>query len=477
MPTHTEQLTLKPSRTYPEGPIPAAPRTLPPADEQQLAALQPKCLESQEDEKLPGVTYSTEQTDAVTYPEGGLEAWLVVFGSFMGTIACFGMMNSVGVFQAYISTHQLHQYSQDEIGWIFSVYTFLAFFCGVQIGPIFDAKGPRWLVLAASILLVLSMLLLGFCRQFYQFLIVFGILGGLGTSLMFTPAFSAIGHFFLVGRGTATGIAAAGGSFGGVVFPLMLQQLFPRVGFAWSTRIMALIFFAVCIPANIFIRSRLPPKQGSTVLPDFGIFRNAAFSFTTASYFFLEWGLFMPIAYLTIFVQESGTMSNAFSYQILAIFNAGSCFGRWASGWLADKIGRYNAMLLTMFLCGSSALAMWLPSTGLATSFPASPAIMPLAVVFSVIFGFASGAGISLTPVCVGQLCITEEYGRYYATCYTMVSFSTLTGIPIGGALVSACGGKYWGVAVFTGMSYVLSFACLACARASRVGWAPGKKY
>ena len=32
------------------------------------------------------------------------------------------------------------------------------------------------------------------------------------------------------------------------------------------------------------------------------------------------------------------------------------------------------------------------------------------------------GSNISLTPVCVGQLCDTEVFGRWYATCYTIVS-------------------------------------------------------
>ena len=89
-----------------------------------------------------------------SYPEGGLDAWLVVFGSFTGMTACFGVMNTVGTYEAYLSTHQLATSSPSLVGWIFSLYIFLAFFCGVQIGPIFDAKGPRWLVLAGSACLV-----------------------------------------------------------------------------------------------------------------------------------------------------------------------------------------------------------------------------------------------------------------------------------------------------------------------------------
>ena len=36
-----------------------------------------------------------------TFPEGGTEAWLVVFGSFCVIAATYGLMSSVGLFQAY----------------------------------------------------------------------------------------------------------------------------------------------------------------------------------------------------------------------------------------------------------------------------------------------------------------------------------------------------------------------------------------
>ena len=91
--------------------------------------------------------------DGHDYPEGGLRAWLVILGSFSGMTASFGILNSAGTFQAYLSTHQLIDESPSAIGWIFSLYAFLTFFCGVQIGPVFDAYGPRWLVFAGTVCL------------------------------------------------------------------------------------------------------------------------------------------------------------------------------------------------------------------------------------------------------------------------------------------------------------------------------------
>lgn len=103
--------------------------------------------------------------DMASYPEGGLKAWSVVVGSFSAMVTCFGMMNSIGAFQAYIGTHQLGHLPPGSVGWIFSLYVALAFFCGAQVGPVFDAKGPRVLVPVGSILLILSIMLLGNCTR------------------------------------------------------------------------------------------------------------------------------------------------------------------------------------------------------------------------------------------------------------------------------------------------------------------------
>ncbi|MCJ1436807.1 hypothetical protein MMC27_006189 [Xylographa pallens] len=407
------------------------------------------------------------EAEEVTYPEGGLHAWLVVFGSFCAMLAAFGLSNAIGTYQAYLSTHQLADYDESTIGWIFSIHVFLAFFCGVQIGPVFDAKGPRWLILAGSVCLIAAVMGLAEATEYWHFILTFGIFGGLGISLLFTPAMAAIGHFFMVSRGNASGLAATGGSVGGIMFPLLLQHLFETIGFAWATRIMGFILLFLVILANLFIRSRLPPKVGGSVWPDPGIFKDKVFALTTAGVFFIEWALFIPISYITSYALHVG-INSTFSYQLLAILNVGSFFGRWLPGYVADRWGRFNTMIITVFLCLLFVIGLWLPA---ATPTSAVRDNIPLIVIFVLGFGFASGSNISLTPVCVGQLCETEQYGRYYATCYTVVSFGCLTGIPIAGALISLDGGEYWGLILFTGACYFVGLACFITARILRVGW------
>ncbi|KAL8796929.1 MAG: hypothetical protein Q9182_007271 [Xanthomendoza sp. 2 TL-2023] len=324
-----------------------------------------------------------------------------------------GMMNSIGAFQAYIGAHQLKDHPPGTVGWIFSLYVALTFFCGAQVGPTFDAKGPRLLVLVGSISLILSMMLLGNCRELWHFIIVFGVLGGLGTALTLVPAVSVISHYFLVKRANASGLAATGSSFGGIMIPLVLQSLYPKLGFAWATRILGFIFVALLILANILIRSRLPSRALAKVelLPQLGTFRSLPYSLLVMGVFLSEWGLFIPINYISAYALDHG-LPTALSYQLLALLNAGSFFGRWIPGYAADRIGRFNMLILTITLCLVSTLAIWLPAGS----------SKPLVVTYAVVFGFASGSNISLTPPCIGQLCDTEDYGKYYSTCYLMVS-------------------------------------------------------
>lgn len=104
-------------------------------------------------------------TTVIDFPEGGLQGWLVVFGSFCAMISVFGLINSAAVFESYFSTHQLVNHSASEIGWIFSLYLFIVFFVGIQVGPIFDRHGARLLVAVGSLLVVLSLMLLSLSKS------------------------------------------------------------------------------------------------------------------------------------------------------------------------------------------------------------------------------------------------------------------------------------------------------------------------
>lgn len=104
--------------------------------------------------RITAVSDTTE-----TYPEGGREAWLVVFGAWLALVSALGLMNTQATFQTYLSEHQLAHYDQGTVGWVFSIYTFVVFFMGLYTGPLFDKYGPRWIVLAGTGLVFGSLML------------------------------------------------------------------------------------------------------------------------------------------------------------------------------------------------------------------------------------------------------------------------------------------------------------------------------
>lgn len=73
-----------------------------------------------------------QETD--NYPEGGWKAWSVVFGAWCAMIPSMGLLNSLGILHAWTSTHQLKEYSESSIGWIFGAYGFFLYFAGAQAG-------------------------------------------------------------------------------------------------------------------------------------------------------------------------------------------------------------------------------------------------------------------------------------------------------------------------------------------------------
>lgn len=313
-------------------------------------------------------------------------------------------------------------------------------------------------------------------QDYYQILLTYSVLGGLGGALLNAPAYGAIAHYFNEKRGFATGIATTGGGVCGTIFPLFLQSLLGDngVGFPWTCRIMGFILFGLCIPANLLIKSRKTLRSRHknmgcrSIWPELRVFRDSRFALAAVGYFFMEWGLFVPVTYMMSYATSHGIGFFEASV-LLSVFNASSVLGRFIPGVLADYFGRFNLIISTIGLCATSVLCIWLPITSSKQAFTA----------FCVVFGFASGSNLSLLPVCLGQLCELENYARYYATAAMAASFGTLSGVPLGGAFLGI-GGQSTGwtaLIMLSGISYFVSFACYVLARVVAVGWSPTAKF
>lgn len=297
--------------------------------------------------------------------------------------------------------------------------------------------------------------------EFYQFFLAFGVLGGLSASLLFTPSVSAIGHWFSKKRGFATGVACTAGGIGGVIFPLVILYLSPSIGFGWATRVVGLMCAFFCMLACALCRKRLPHNKQSGAAVDFKALSDPKYAVTTLAVFLIEFAVFIPYTYVSSYALYMGLTPRK-AYLLNAFLNAGAVPGRALPGYVADWMGTFNVMCITAAVCSVLMLGMWLPIGHMNET---------AITIYAVLFGFWSGAAISLTPVCIGQMCNTEDYGKRNGTTFSLASIGCLIGIPIAGAIIGANGGAYFGLIILAGAVYAASMITFMSARIMATGW------
>ena len=93
---------------------------------------------------------------------------------------------------------------------------------------------------------VAGMIGLSFAKTYTQVFLAQAICVGVGNGLVFVPATAVTASYFGdKNRGKAFGVVTTGSATGGLVFPAIAERLLPRVGFAWTIRVMALVM-GVC---------------------------------------------------------------------------------------------------------------------------------------------------------------------------------------------------------------------------------------
>ena len=277
------------------------------------------------------------------------------------------------------------------------------------------------------------------CKEFWQFMLAQGFLGGFSMGMTMSPGMAATGQYFNKKRGAAMGIAVAGSSVGGVIFPLALSKMLynHKLGFGWSVRVCGFVMLAVLAVSCCGIRARLPPRKGQFFLP--AAFKEVRFVSLISAVFLIMMGVFIPFFYLPSFAVSHG-MTPLLASDLVAILNAASFFGRVVPGILADKFGRLNGLCAAALASGVLALC-WQKVTTNASI-----------IVFASLYGFCSGAIVSLMSAALAQVPENpRDIGTYMGMGMFCVSFAALIGPPINGALITHYHG-FTQVTIFSGI-------------------------
>ncbi|EGW33408.1 monocarboxylate permease [Spathaspora passalidarum NRRL Y-27907] len=420
------------------------------------------------------------EVDPNAFPDGGLEANLVLVGSFIGLIADFGVANALGAIESYVSYHQLSNISKTDVGWVFSLHLGVMYFGGVFFGELFDRFGAKRPLIAGTFFMCLGLFCTAESHTLYQFMLSFSIVTAIGTSIAMSPLIGALSHWFLKKRAMACSIATIGGLVGASCFAIMLQKLYESVGFRWAIRIQAFICLACMSVAIVLVRERrqnVPDQEipsdvekqnlfetGKNFFKqalDFSMVKDSRFILLTFGVALAEIVSMTTLTYLSSYALAYH-ISDTRSYLLLTIVNVCGIPSRLLSGILADKYGRFNVMVFTSMLTTITIFAIWFPAKG----------NISILYAFGILFGISTSAVISLIPACTGQICSSDKFGKVYGTLYFFLGFLTILGMFFASLVIGKGDtSSYRNFVLFEGGLSAASIFFWIAARYSNVGW------
>ncbi|TFY83889.1 hypothetical protein EWM64_g122 [Hericium alpestre] len=396
--------------------------------------------------------------DPYAPPDGGWQAWSTVVGSTLVGFSTFGVVNAFGQFSSFYRSDYLSNYNATLISMIGAIQVFVLYFCGAFSGSLFDAYGPKYMIPSSGVVTTFAFFMLSITKpqQIYQQYLTQAILFNLGATFGFFPALSVVTHWFEKKRAYALGCVLAGASAGGIVFPIMLSKLVPRVGFGWAVRAIAFIILGSYVIATFTIKARRPPKPLPPLsrIIDIAAFRDPRYALFAAGAWLNILSVFNPFFYITIYGTVMHGQDSVTPY-LLPIMNATSIFGRTLPAILADKVGRFNVISVTTLLCAIFSLSLWYTSTSESSI-----------IAFAAVYGFVSGPFFTLMPACVSQISPLDKIGGRIGMLFATLSFGALAGTPIGGVFIRTYSREHFEhLILYTGIVGLAGSALLFAAR------------
>ncbi|KAK0352618.1 hypothetical protein LTR91_008182 [Friedmanniomyces endolithicus] len=390
-------------------------------------------------------------------PDGGRVAWTQAALLHLSTFNTFGYTTAFGSFQTYYESTL--GVSPSTISWVGSVQIFLLFFIGTFSGRALDAGYFRHVYITGCVMQIIGIFTTSFATRYWQLFLSQGLCMGIANGLQFTPTMGLTSTYFSTKRALVLGIGALGSCTGGVLFPILVQQLLPRIGFGWTIRIIGFIMLAVDIVTTAFYRTRLPPRRTGPIV-EWSAFREAPYALYCTSAFFFFWGLYFAFFYIGSYGRDRLGMSYQDSIDLLLTMVCMGFIFRLVPNYLADRLGALNVMVPFVFLCGIMMFG-WI---GIRT-----PGTL---YVFAAIYGAGSAGIQSMWPATLASLTSDlSKAGTRMGMGFSVVSFACLTGPPLAGALIQRRDGDYLYALIWAGSSFFVGGILILAARTAKVGW------
>ena len=309
--------------------------------------------------------------------------------------------------------------------------TFLSPFQGYLI----DRFGPRLLLSIGGALTGLSWILASQVSDLSHLYLTYGLLGGIGTGVIYVGIVGQMVQWFPDKRGFATGMVAAGYGMGAVLTTFPVSSSIAAVGFQQTLLQFGFIFGAVALvaaqgmrrpPANWMQHAVGQTKSEDGVAPAL-MLRSPVFWLMFLMFSMMSTSGLMVISQMGAFAKDFGiTAVEVFGMAALPLALTIDRFTNGLTrpffGWISDRIGREKTMLLAFGLEGL-AMTLWLLTRDNAMLF----------VLLSGVVFFGWGEIFSLFPST-----LTDTFGKKHATTnYGFLYMAQGVGSILGGPLAA----------------------------------------
>jgi len=352
----------------------------------------------------------------------------------------------------------------------FSVLIVVQTFLSPCQGFLVDKFGPRVLLSAGAALTGLSWLLAAHTSSLATLYLTYGLLGGIGTGIVYVGVIGHMVQWFPDRRGFATGIAAAGYGMGAILTTFPISATLKDAGHEQALTRYGLMFLVVGIIAAQGLRTPEVSMRSSAnrSRPSFTpaeMLRTPIFWLMFVMMTMMSTAGLMVTSQIAAFTRDFG-MASALVFGLpllplaLSIDRITNGLTRPFFGWLSDQIGRENTMIIAFALEGT-AMTAWLFTRS-------SPVIF---VIMSGVVLFGWGEIFSLFPSTP-----TDTYGTRHATTnYGFLYMAQGVGSVLGGpvaALVHDAFGSWMPVfGIIIAMNFATAILAGAALKPMRRRW------
>ncbi|KAG0162685.1 hypothetical protein DFQ30_001507 [Apophysomyces sp. BC1015] len=322
------------------------------------------------------------------------------------------------------------------------------------------------MLMTGTVLCTAALILASFAQELWQVFLTQGVLFGLGASFVWFPCIGAPQQWFSERRGLAVGLAMSGSGIGGLCVSNICQAAIASLGFRWALRIVGIMVFVLLSITTLLVRPLGTNSQtgGKGKLINWYLFKNPQFSIMFVHGLITTFGYMTPFFLLPLHANNLG-LNPWIGTNLSAIMSGVNAAARIFTGYMGDKVGRFNSLFLCTFLAGVSCLVIWTNVHNEATLW-----------VFAVLYGFFGGGYIALFPTVQPQVVGLEHISPAVGLLYFTNLFGYMFGTPIASALINrTTPADYRTAAIWSGVTVIVGSLFAGWLRVRKAGWSFSK--